>query len=79
MTWFETIAGNQRVCSIPSWMSSETWLGAPTMHCSASGSRPASSAALRATAMIHSMITGSASCTMTPSETRPATASAFGP
>ena len=60
-------------------MSSPTFDGAPTMHSSASGSRPAFSADSRAVAMIHSTITGSASWMITPSETRPATASAFGP
>src|SRR5256885_1397516 len=45
MTWFETIAGNQRTCSRASARSSETWLGAQTMHSSASGSRPSSAAA----------------------------------
>ena len=60
-------------------MSSEMWLGAQTMHSSASGSRPASSAAFRAVSMIHWMICGSASWMITPSPTRPATASAFGP
>ena len=49
------------------------------MHSSAAGSRPACSAAALAVAMIHSTITGSASWMITPSETRPATASAFGP
>jgi len=55
------------------------WLGAETMHLSADGSRPASSAALRAVSMIQVMIAGSASWMTTPSPTRPATASAFGP
>ena len=77
-TWFETIAGNQRVCSRPSSIG-PTWLGAHTMHLSAAGSRPASSAAARAVPMIHWMISGSASWMITPSPTRPATASAFGP
>ena len=52
MTWFETIAGNQRTWSRASARSSVTWLGAPTMHLSCDGSRPASSAALRAVSMI---------------------------
>ena len=43
------------------------WLGALTMHLSAAGSRPASSAALRAVSMIHWMMSGSASWMMTPS------------
>ena len=55
------------------------WLGALTMHLSADGSRPASSAAFRAVSMIHWMMSGSASWMMTPSPWRPATASAFGP
>ena len=55
------------------------WLGALTMHLSAAGSRPASSAALRAVSMIHWMMSGSASWMITPSPCRPATASAFGP
>ena len=79
MTWFETIAGNQRTWSRACAMSSEMWLGAQTMHCSASGSRPSSFAAVRAVSMIHWMICGSASWMITPSPTRPATASAFGP
>ena len=79
MTWFETIAGNQRTCSRASARSSVTWLGAPTMHFNCDGSRPASSAALRAVSMIQLMISGSASWMITPSATRPATASAFGP
>ena len=53
--------------------------GAQTMHCSAAGSRPASSAARRAVSMIHWMICGSASWMITPSPTRPATPSALGP
>ncbi len=79
MTWFETIAGNQRTCSRASAMSSLIMLGAPTMHFSALGSRPASTADARAVSMIHWMICGSASWMITPSPTRPATASAFGP
>ena len=79
MTWFETMAGNQRTCSRASARSSEMWAGAPTMHLSCPGSRPASSAARRAVSMIHWMISGSASWMITPSATRPATASAFGP
>jgi hypothetical protein len=79
MTWFETIAGNQRTCSRASARSAVTWLGAQTMHSSASGSRPSSSAAFRAVFMIHWMICGSASWMMTPSPTRPATPSARGP
>ena len=59
-------------------MSSVTMLGAPTMHFELVGSRP-SSAAVRAVSMIHWMICGSASWMITPSPTRPATASAFGP
>ena len=42
MTWFDTIAGNQRTCSRASAMSSVMWLGAQTMHLSSDGSRPAS-------------------------------------
>ena len=42
-------------------MSSVIMLGAQTMHLSAAGSRPASSAAARAVPMIHWMISGSAS------------------
>ncbi len=79
MTWFETIAGNQRTWSRASARSSVTWLGAPTMHFSCDGSRPASSADLRAVSMIHVMISGSASWMITPSPTRPATPSALGP
>jgi hypothetical protein len=79
MTWFETIAGNQRTCSRASARSSEMWLGAPTMHLSSVGSRPTSSAAFLAVSMIHWMICGSASWMITPSATRPATARAFGP
>ena len=60
-------------------MSSVIMLGAQTMHLSAAGSRPASSAAARAVPMIHWMISGSASWMITPSPTRPATASALGP
>ncbi len=60
-------------------MSSEMWLGAHTWHLSAAGSRPASSADSLAVSMIQLMICGSASWMMTPSPTRPATASAFGP
>src|ERR687886_100701 len=78
MTWFETMAGNHRDCSRASAMSSETWLGAPTMHLSSDGSRPASSAARRAVSMIHWMITGSASWMITPSPIRPATALELG-
>ena len=54
-------------------------LGAQTRHFSAAGSRPASSAARRAVAIVHSMIAGSASWMITPSPTRPATPSARGP
>src|SRR4029079_14441260 len=43
LTWFETIAGNQRVCSRPSSIG-PTWLGAQTMQVSAAGSRPGFSA-----------------------------------
>ena len=53
--------------------------GAPTMHFNSDGSRPASSADSRAVAMIQLMISGSASWMITPSPTRPATPSAFGP
>src|SRR5919197_268660 len=73
MTWFETIAGNQRTCSRASARSAPMWLGAQTMHSSSDGSRPASSAARRAVSMIHWMICGSASWMMTPSAIRPAT------
>ena len=55
------------------------WLGAQTMHLSAAGSRPASSAALRAVPIVHWMMSGSASWMITPSPTRPAIASTFGP
>jgi hypothetical protein len=79
MTWFDTMAGNQRTCSRAAAMSSVICEGAPTMHFSSLGSRPASSAAERAVSMIHWMICGSASWMITPSATRPATASAFGP
>ena len=79
MTWFETIAGNQRTASRASCRSSVTMLGAQTRHSSSSGSRPASTAAARACSMIHWMITGSASWMITPSATRPATPSARGP
>src|SRR3989304_2317434 len=73
MTWFETIAGYQPTWSRASAMSPETWLGAETMHLSAAGSRPASSAALRAVSMIHVMIAGSAGWVATPPPTRPPT------
>ena len=43
------------------------WLGAQTMHLSAAGSRPASSAALRAVPIVHWMMSGSASWMITPS------------
>ena len=55
------------------------WLGAQTMHLSAAGSRPASSAALRAVLIVHWMMSGSASWMITPSPRRPATASTRGP
>ena len=45
----------------------------------ASGSLPASSAARRTAAMLHSAIAGSASWRMKPSPISPASASAFGP
>ena len=48
-----------------------TFDGAHTRHFSAAGSRPASSAARRAVAIVHSMIAGSASWMITPSATRP--------
>jgi hypothetical protein len=79
MTWFETIAGNQRTASRASCMSSVTMLGAQTRHWSSSGSRPASAAAARACSMIHWMMTGSASWMITPLPIRPATPSARGP
>ena len=47
------------------------WLGALTMHLSADGSRPASSAAFRAVSMIHWMMSGSASWMITPSPDAP--------
>ena len=78
-TWLPTIAGNQRTSSRAAAMSSETLLGAHTRHFRAAGSRPTSSAALRAVAIVHSMIAGSASWMITPSPTRPATPSARGP
>ena len=78
-TWLPTIAGNQRTSSRAAAMSSDTLLGAHTRHFSAAGSRPASSAARRAVAIVHSMIAGSASWMITPSPTRPATPSARGP
>jgi hypothetical protein len=53
MTWFDTMAGNQRTCSRAAAMSSVICEGAPTMHFSSLGSRPASSAAERAVSMIH--------------------------
>jgi hypothetical protein len=43
ITWFDTIAGNQRTWSRASARSSVTWLGAPTMHFSCDGSRHAES------------------------------------
>ena len=55
------------------------WLGAQTMHLSAAGSRPASSAAFRAVSIVHWMMSGSASWMITPSACRPAMASTFGP
>ena len=57
----------------------DTFDGAQTRHFSSLGSRPTSSAALRAVAIVHSMIAGSASWMITPSPTRPATPSARGP
>ena len=54
-------------------------LGAHTMHLSSAGSRPASSAAPRAVAIVQRMMSGSASWMITPSPTRPAIASTFGP
>ena len=73
------MAGNQRTSSRACARSAETFDGAPMMHSSASGSRPSFSADARAVAMIHWMIAGSASWMITPSPTRPATPSAFGP
>ena len=55
------------------------WLGAQTMHLSAAGSRPASAAAARAVSIVQRMMSGSASWMITPSPTRPATASTRGP
>ena len=49
------------------------------MHSSTSGSRPSFSAEARAVAMIHSMITGSASWMITPSETPPGDAERLRP
>ena len=59
--------------------SASTTAGAHTTGASASGSRPAFTAASRACSMIQRVISGSASWMITPSPTRPATASAFGP
>jgi hypothetical protein len=78
-TWLPTMAGNQRTSSRAFARSSVTFDGAHTRHRSAAGSRPASSAARRAVAIVHSMIAGSASWMITPSATRPATPSARGP
>ena len=79
MTWFETIAGNQRVAS-RTRRSSVTTLGAHTsleetvrVAPGLDGRRAA------ACSMIHWMMTGSASWMMTPSAIRPATPSALGP
>ncbi len=52
-------------------MSSVTFDGAHTRQRSAAGSRPASSAARRAVAIVHSMIAGSASWMITPSADAP--------
>ena len=80
MTWFETIAGNQRTCSRASAMSSVRMLGRADDALERVGvAAGLLGGRVRAVSMIHWMICGSASWMITPSPTRPATASARGP
>ena len=78
-TWLPTMPPNQRHWSRMWSMSSPTYAGAATQKVMASGSRPASEAAMRTASIVHAAMSGSASWRMNPSPTSPVSASAFGP